>query len=100
VANCTGEINLFYLPLRNKYRSRIEIIALILEALKHNGANRYLLMKNISVNYAQLERYLEPLADIGFIEVDKEGDQVSYRTSEKGLAFLRQYQSLLRMLLS
>jgi len=100
VTNWAGNINLFCLPLGNKYRSRIEIIGLILEAVKNNGANRYSLMKYTSINYAQLEKYLGALTELGFIETNLKDDQVSYRASEKGLAFLRQYYVLLGMLLS
>jgi len=100
MANYTRELNLISLPLHKKYRSRIEIIALILEAARYNGATRYSLMKHTSINYSQLEKYLEPLIKIGFVEVNLKDGQVLYRAGEIGLAFLRQYEVLRDILLS
>jgi len=100
VANYAKEFNLLYQPLHKKYRSYIEIIGLMLEAIKYNGATRYSLMKHTSINYVQLEKYIESLTEIGFVEVDIGEGQVLYRASEKGLAFLRQYNVLREILLS
>lgn len=88
------------LPLHKKYRGHFEIVALLLEAVKDNCATQFSIMKHASVNYGQLKKYLRSLTEIGFIEMDKKEDQCLYRTSEKGLDFLRQYYVLLGMLLS
>jgi len=88
------------LPLHKKYRGNFEIIALLLEAVKDNGATRFSIMKHADTNYNQLKKYLRSLTEIGFIEMDKKEGQCLYRTSEKGLAFLRQYYVLLGMLLN
>jgi len=92
--------SLFPSPLTNKYRSGIELVALILDAVKYSGAARYLLMKQLGINYAQLKKYLKPLTEFGLIEVDIKNGQVLYRASEKGVAFLRQYIVLCEMLSS
>jgi predicted transcriptional regulator len=92
MANC--------LPLQKKYRSQMEIIALILEAAGDNGAALYSLMKRTSINYAQLKKYLPSLIKIGFIEAKVGDGKISFRASERGLAFLRQYNILRDMLLS
>jgi predicted transcriptional regulator len=86
--------------LHKKYRGHFEIIALLLEAVKDNGATRFSIMKHANTNYNQLKKYLRSLTEIGFIEMDKKEGQCLYRTSEKGLDFLRQYYVLLGMLLS
>jgi predicted transcriptional regulator len=99
MANYTKEFNLISLSLNNKYRSHIEIIALILEALKCGDTGRYSLMKHTSVNYSQLKKYLKLLSKIGFIETDIREDSVFYRASELGVAYLRQYGILRDMLL-
>jgi predicted transcriptional regulator len=91
--------NLCTSPLHKKYRGHFEIIALLLEAVKDNGATRFSIMKHASINYNQL-KYLHSLTEIGFIKIDKKEDQCFYRTTEKGLDFLRQYYVLLGMLLS
>ena len=92
--------DLFSSPLHKKYRGHFEIIALLLEAVKDNGATRFSIMKHANTNYDQIKKYLCSLTEIGFIKMDKKEDQCFYRTTEKGLDFLRQYYVLLGMLLS
>jgi predicted transcriptional regulator len=99
MANYVKEFNLICLSLNKKYRSHIEIIALILEALRYGDAGRYLLMKNTSVNYSQLKKYLKLLSKIGFIETIIREGNVLYRANELGLAYLRQYNVLRDMLI-
>lgn len=100
MANYTKEFGLTPLFVHNKYRSNIELIGLILEAVKNNDITRYPLMRYTSINYSQLKKYLGRLTEIGFIETHKKDDQVLYRASEKGLDFLRQYYVLLGTLLN
>ena len=88
------------LPLGKKYRSHFEIIALILEAVKDGGEGRFSIMKHASVNCTQLEKFLSSLIEVGFIEIDTREGKTLCRTTEKGLAFLRQYYVLLGMLLT
>jgi predicted transcriptional regulator len=92
--------NLCSLPLHKKYRGHFEIIALSLEATRDNGATAFSIMKHASINYSQLKKYLHSLIEIGFITVNREKDQCFYRTTEKGIDFLREYYVLLGMLLS
>lgn len=94
------EFELNCLPLQKKYRSQMEIIALLLEAAGDNGAALYSLMKRTGINYAQLKKYLPSLIKIGFIEAEVGDGKISFRASERGLAFLRQYNILRDMLLS
>lgn len=92
--------DLICLPPQKKYRSQMEIIALILQAAGGNGAPLYSLMKRTGINYAQLKKYLPSLAKIGFVKTEFREGKVSFRVSEKGVAFLRQYNILRDMLLS
>jgi DNA-binding PadR family transcriptional regulator len=55
-------------------------------------------MKNTSVNYSQLNKYLKFLSKVGFIETIIRGNNVFYRTNESGIAYLRQYSILRDML--
>jgi predicted transcriptional regulator len=87
-------------PLHKKYRSHFEIIALLLEAVKDNGATRFSIMKHASINYNQLKKYLHSLTEIGFINIDRKEERCFYRTTGKGLDFLRQYYVLIGMLLN
>lgn len=100
MANYTKELGLTSLFVHNKYRSNIELIGLILEAVKNNDTTRYPLMRYTSINYSQLKKYLGRLTEIGFIETHEKDGQVLYRASEKGLDFLRQYYVLLGTLLN
>jgi predicted transcriptional regulator len=86
------------LPLSKKYRSYFEIIASIIDALKDGNKDKYCLMRGTGINYAQLKKYLESLARIGFIRLDIRKSQVQYEVTEKGLCFLGQYFILLGML--
>jgi predicted transcriptional regulator len=88
------------LPLQKKYRSNFEIIALVLEAAKSDGATRFSIMQNAGINCMQLNKYLKPLTEIGFVRKEADGVRVMYRASEEGLEFLRQYYVLLGMLLT
>ncbi len=70
----------------------------MLEAMKENGASRFFIMKHTKTNSAQLNRYLKSLIEIGFTETTLKNGRFLYVTSEKGLAFLRQYYVLQEML--
>jgi predicted transcriptional regulator len=87
------------LSLRKKYRSNLEIMALMIEAVK-GGAGQYSIMRHVGVNHAQLKKYLGTLFDMNFVEANSKEDAVLYRATEKGLAYLRQYYVLLGMLLT
>lgn len=86
-------------PLR-RYRGYFDIIALVLEAGKDYGASRFSIMKSAGINCNQLRKYLETLIEIGFVEVFRGQNRSMYRTSDKGLDFLKQYHALLGLLLS
>jgi predicted transcriptional regulator len=81
-----------------KYRSSFEIIALILETVKHGDVGQYAIITQTGISHLQFKKYLESLAEIGFIETIQEKDRVFYRTSVKGRDFLDQYYVLLEML--
>jgi len=85
-------------PLNKKYRSHIEIMALILKALRFAGIPRYSIMKQTGINYAQLKKYLESLNKTGFIEISMKGGKVVYRASQRGVAVLTQFNILQEML--
>ena|SRR3972149_2837035 len=90
----------FALSLHKKYRSHFELVALILDALKYGNEDKYSLMKHTGINYVQLKKYLNSLAEVGLIDTYAEENNASYRTNEKGRAFLWHYCKLSQMLLS
>jgi predicted transcriptional regulator len=92
------EIDLICLPPQKKYRNQMEVIASILEAAE-GGATLYFLTKRTGINYAQLKKYLPSLTKLGFMETEIKEGKVSFKISERGLAFLKQYDILRDMLL-
>ena len=68
-----------------KYRSRTEIVAMILEAA-NGGATKTKIMYKAFLSYAQLREYFSVLLENNLLYID--GDH-TYRTTEKGLNFLK-----------
>ncbi|NWF86684.1 hypothetical protein HXY32_02580 [Candidatus Bathyarchaeota archaeon] len=107
-----GELHLSYVPFREKYsttnfpflhkkyRSHIEIMALILESVKGNGVGQASIMRRVGLNHLQFKKFLKSLGDMGFVEMNSGNDFISYKATDKGLDFLRQYYVLLSMLSS
>ena len=65
-----------------KYRSRTEIVGLILDAANGGGATKTKIMYKAFLSFAQLPEYLTMLQDNELIEY--EGGKHAYRTTEKG----------------
>jgi predicted transcriptional regulator len=74
-----------------KYRSRTEIVSMILEAA-NGGATKTRIMYKAFLSYAQLKEYLSVLTENNLIEY-LEGTQ-TYKTTEKGFNFLRMYNEI------
>jgi len=87
-------------PLRKRYRSYFEITASMLQAMAGCSQTTFTLMKQAGISYKLLKKYLEYLAASGLIETGISRGRISYRTSEKGKKFLRQYCILQELLLT
>ncbi|MDP9289515.1 MAG: winged helix-turn-helix domain-containing protein [Thermoproteota archaeon] len=74
-----------------KYRSRTEIVAMILEA-GNGGATKTRIMYKAFLSYAQLREYLSVLIENSLLEY-LEGSQ-TYKTTEKGLNFLKMHNEI------
>jgi predicted transcriptional regulator len=74
-----------------KYRSRIEIIAMVLDSA-NGGATWTKLMYKAFVSYHQLKGYLEILIENELIEYI--AGTKTFRTTEKGLIFLRMHDEI------
>jgi predicted transcriptional regulator len=101
VANCVSQFHIVATPLQKRYRSSFEIFAMMIEAVKENngnGAPKFSIMRNTSINSAQLKKYLRSLSEMGFVELDNAGDRVVYRATDRGIDYLRQYNILQRMM--
>ena len=69
-------------------RSSFEIIAEILNSAK-NGAKKTRIMYSCGLSYRFVQKYLDLLLDTGLLSVGS-----SYQTTDKGMGFLRKYQTL------
>jgi predicted transcriptional regulator len=74
-----------------KYRSRTEIVAMILEAA-NGGATKTRIMYRAFLSYAQLKEYLSVLTENDLLEYI-EGAQL-YKTTSKGLNFLKMHNEI------
>ena len=74
-----------------KYRSRTEIVSMILEAA-NGGATKTRIMYKGFLSYAQLKEYLSVLIENNLLEY-LEGSQ-SYKTTEKGLNLLKMHNEI------
>jgi predicted transcriptional regulator len=86
-------------PFGKKYRSHFEIVALIVEAIKDCGQAKFSIIKHANINCGQADKFLSSLSQMGFIDQYAISGRPMYRASERGLAFLRQYYTLLSMFL-
>jgi predicted transcriptional regulator len=75
-----------------KYRSRTEIVGLILEAANGGGATKTRIMYKAFLSFAQLREYLTMLQENGLIEY--EGGRQTYKTTEKGMSLLQIYEKM------
>jgi predicted transcriptional regulator len=74
-----------------KYRSRTEIVATILETA-NGGATKTKIMYSAFLSYNQLKEYLFMLIENNLIEY-RDGTQ-TFRTTEKGLKFLKMHNAI------
>jgi predicted transcriptional regulator len=74
-----------------KYRSRTEIVSMILEAA-NGGATKTRIMYKAFLSYAQLREYLSLLIENNLVEY-LEGIQ-TYKTTEKGLNLLKMHNEI------
>jgi len=75
-----------------KYRSRTDIVGLILEAANGGGATKTKIMYKAFLSFAQLREYLTVLQENDLLEYE-EGNH-SYRTKEKGIRLLHIYNKM------
>jgi predicted transcriptional regulator len=78
-----------------KYRSRADIVSRILEAAANRGTSKTKIMYVAYLSYSQLKGYLTLLTENGLLEYQQ--TEQRYRTTEKGLKFLRTYSQIGQM---
>jgi predicted transcriptional regulator len=69
-----------------KYRSRSDIIGLLLNAANGGGATKTKLMYNAFISFNQLREYLSLLVENGLIQYEE--GMHTYKTTEKGMRSL------------
>ena len=74
-----------------RYRSRTEILGMILEAANGNATKTRIMYKAF-LSYAQLKEYLSVLIENNLVEF-LEGSQ-TYKTTEKGFNFLKMHNEI------
>ena len=74
-----------------KYRSRTEIVAMILEAARA-GATKTKIMYKAYLSYTQVKEYIAFLQENELLAYEQ-GTQL-YKISEKGYKFLRSYSEI------
>ncbi len=74
-----------------KYRSRTDITAQILETA-NGGVTKTKIMYKAFLSYAQMKEYLARLVENKLIEYERETQR--YKTTEKGLEFMRLYDNI------
>ena len=79
-----------------KYRSRTDIVGLILEAANGGRATKTKIMYKAFLSYAQLKEYLTVLLENNLLEYEEE--RQFFRTTEKGLHFLQMYNQFDEMM--
>lgn len=79
-----------------KYRSRTDIAADILQ-IASAGAIKTKIMYRAFLSFPQQKEYLQLLIEAGMLEYFRE--ERMYKTTERGLHFLKSYQELRRMLI-
>lgn len=79
--------------IKGRNRSRLEIFYSIIDVARSDiGKTR--IMYGAVLSYEQMTDYLAELTDLGFIQpIESEGSMM-YRATEKGRAFMEQYDRL------
>jgi len=70
-----------------KYRSRSDIVGLLLDAANGGGATKTKLMYKSYLSFSQLKEYLRTLQENGLI--DYEVERRCYRITERGIRVLQ-----------
>jgi predicted transcriptional regulator len=94
-STASHKYQIFYNNIVMKYRSRTDIVALILEAA-NGGVTKTRIMYKAFLSYAQLKEYLTVLLEKDVLEYEDETQL--FRTTEKGLQLLQMYNQFDEML--
>jgi len=88
---------IYNLEIPLKRRGRLHIIAEILAVAK-NGSLKTWIMYRANLSFAQLNEYLNFLLKMGLLKVNTENGKRVYKTTAKGLKYLKKYEEILNHL--
>jgi len=80
-----------------KRRNRLEIVAGILKVAR-DGIHKTGIMYQAGLSFAQLTGYLSFLVKYGLIEATKKNEKVIYKTTPKGIQYVKSYEEIKRLL--
>lgn len=80
-----------------KRRDRLFIMAEMLE-LAREGVLKTRIMYGANLSFAQLNEYLSLLLDLNLLKVIKNSSKTVYKTTEKGLRYLKGYKEIRELL--
>jgi predicted transcriptional regulator len=84
---------------RKQKREYFRIISKIL-SFTFNGSLKTHIMLKVNLSYAQLQNYISMLVRLKLLEVSTSQKATVYRTTEKGMNFLRRFNELDKLLKS
>jgi len=80
-----------------KRRHRLEIIARILTAAR-DGVHKTQIMYQAGLSFAQFNAYSSFLVKLGLLETFKRNEKIIYKTTPKGIQYIKRYEELKRLL--
>lgn len=93
------EINILDFSNSSRRRDKFHIIAQILE-LSTNGILKTQIMYKANLSFAQLNGYMKLMLKTGLLDSYSRDGKEFYKTTEKGLNFLRLYRRMTGLLKS
>jgi len=80
-----------------KRRDRLHIMAEVLQVTR-NGALKTQIMYKANLSFAQLNEYLSLLLELNLLRVHKSDQATIYKTTRKGIEYLRSYEEIRALL--
>lgn len=80
-----------------KRRDRLHIMAEVL-LVTRDGALKTQIMYKANLSFAQLKEYLSLLLELGLLATRKRGQKTIYKTTRKGVEYLKSYDEIRALL--
>jgi predicted transcriptional regulator len=76
-----------------KRRDRLHIMAEVL-VVARDGALKTQIMYKANLSFAQLREYLSLLLELGLLKIEKTDQKTIYKTTRKGIEYLKSYDEI------